>query len=217
MESHLLISTHCTRVDGTWNFEVGVWLWRRLWVTFQISINAPFQVGTSQRYPSIPLYITVNEPLKGHEKDLILDIEEELVFGGPSASWAVWTDPRWVAAAACLLSWESCPCTPSRRDAFYFQLSSFDFFPVTWSFFVTGQAGRPVPTRNCYFTVPNSTSRGASVTTLSSWLLKYLYGHVVPSTRVKWVDMSRWDSIYSYLLNLIMTCLGVCVCVCVCV
>ena len=43
-------------------------------------------VGTSQRYPSIPLYITVNEPLKGHEKDLILDIEEELVFGGPSAS-----------------------------------------------------------------------------------------------------------------------------------
>jgi hypothetical protein len=23
---------------------------------------------------------TVNEPLKGHEKDLILDIEEELVF-----------------------------------------------------------------------------------------------------------------------------------------
>jgi hypothetical protein len=29
--------------------------------------------------------------------------------------------------------------------------------------------------------------------------------------------MSRWDSIYSYLLNLIMTCLGVCVCVCVCV
>ena len=40
----------------------------------------PFQVGTSHRYPSIPLYITVNEPLKGHEKDLILDIEEELVF-----------------------------------------------------------------------------------------------------------------------------------------
>ena len=40
----------------------------------------PFQVGTSQWYPSIPLYIPVNEPLKGHEKDLILDIEEELVF-----------------------------------------------------------------------------------------------------------------------------------------
>ena len=34
----------------------------------------------TQRYPSIPLYITVNEPWKGHEKDLILDIEEELVF-----------------------------------------------------------------------------------------------------------------------------------------
>jgi hypothetical protein len=34
----------------------------------------PFQVGTSQKYPSIPLYITVNEPSKGHEQDLILDI-----------------------------------------------------------------------------------------------------------------------------------------------
>ncbi len=35
---------------------------------------------------------------------------------------------------------------------------------------VTGQAqaGRPVATRNCYFTVSNSTSRGPSVTTLSS-------------------------------------------------
>jgi hypothetical protein len=44
----------------------------------------PFQVGTSQKYPSIPLYITVNEPSKGHEQDLILDIEEELGFCGES-------------------------------------------------------------------------------------------------------------------------------------
>jgi hypothetical protein len=43
------------------------------------------------------------------------------------------------------------------------------FFPgPVIEFSVTCQAGRPVPTRNYYFTVPNSSSRGPSVTTLSS-------------------------------------------------
>jgi hypothetical protein len=41
----------------------------------------------------------------------------------------------------------------------------------------------PVPTRNCCFTVPNSTSRGLSATTLMIIIinvLEYLYGLMVP-------------------------------------
>jgi hypothetical protein len=61
----------------------------------------PFQVGTSQRYPSIPLYMTVNEPLKGDEKDLILDIEEELVFRELRMHISVWHCGTAGVAIAC--------------------------------------------------------------------------------------------------------------------
>ena len=72
---------------------------------------------------------------------------------------------------------------------FIFNCQVFDFFPVTefyrdlssWS---SRRSNSELLTPGC-FTVPHSTSRGPSMTTLSSRLLKYLYGLMVPSTRVK--------------------------------
>jgi hypothetical protein len=57
MESIYSSSTHHTQVDGTLK-----WGYPEYLGILGISQMREVQVGTSQRYPSLPLYITVNEP-----------------------------------------------------------------------------------------------------------------------------------------------------------